>query len=162
MSEQRTNKGWNNLKTEENSFALYDRDRLREISRKGAERTHQIVKEKQTARKALERILSMNITDDILYSSELTPELAERLKKEYPDCTLYDLMNYVALGLALSGNVRACEFVRDSYGDKPSSKVEVSNSNITTDEDRQMMQNIYERLNNPNTVIAQDITESEN
>ena len=162
MSEQRTNKGWNNLKTEENSFALYDRDRLREISRKGALATHKIQKEKRNARQALERILSMNVTDEIIYGAELPSELAAQLREYYPDATLYDLMQLVALGRALDGDMRACEYIRDTFGDKPSSKVEVSNSNITTDEDREMMQHIYERLSNPDMVIALDITESEN
>ena len=158
MSEQRNNKGWKNLKTEEHSFSLYDKDRLREISRKGAQATHKIQKEKRNARQALERILSMNVTDEIIYGAELPTELAEQLREYYPDATLYDLMQLVALGRALDGDMRACEYIRDTFGDRPSSKVEVSNSNITTDSDRELMKLISARLNNPDTVIALDVT----
>lgn len=96
MSE-RKNKGWNNLRTEENSFALYDRDRLREVSRKGAEASHKARAEKKNAREALEKILSMGVTDEIIAGAELSPELAEQLKAEIENATIYDLMQLVAV-----------------------------------------------------------------
>ena len=153
---QKTNKGWRNLKTEENSFSLYDPERLREISRKGAQATHKIRAEKKTARQALEKILSMNVTDEIIYGSELPTELAEQLKKYHPDATLYDLMQLVALGRALDGDMRAAEYVRDTYGDKPTNKVDIATDTIS-DADRELLEQISARLHDPDTVIAHSI-----
>lgn len=160
MNGNRTNKGWKNLKTEQNSFALYEPDRLREISRKGAQATHKIRAEKQNARKALEKILSMNVTDEIIYGAELPTELAEQLKENFPDATLYDLMQLVALGRALDGDMRACEYVRDTFGDRPTNRVDIA-TDVMSDADRTLLEHISARLNDPKTVIAHDITESE-
>ena len=158
MSEKKKNKGWNNLRTKENSFALYDPERLREVSRKGAQATQKLRAEKKTARQALGKILSMSVTDEILYRSDLAPELAERLKNEYPDATLYDLMQLVALGQALGGDMRACEYVRDTFGDKPSNKIDVASNTVTTDADRELLKILSERLNDPNIQIVADCT----
>lgn len=153
---QKTNKGWRNLKTEENSFSLYDPDRLREISRKGAQACHKVRAEKKTARQALEKILSMNVTDEIIYGAELPTELAEQLKAHYPDATLYDLMQLVALGRALDGDMRAAEYVRDTYGDRPTNKVDIATDAIS-DADRELLEQISARLSDPDTVIAHSI-----
>lgn len=153
---QKTNKGWRNLKTEENSFSLYDQERLKEISRKGAQATHKIRAEKKTARQALEKILSMNVTDEIIYGAELPTELAEQLKKYHPDATLYDLMQLVALGRALDGDMRAAEYVRDTYGDKPTNKVDIATDTMS-DADRELLEQINARLCDPDTVIARNI-----
>lgn len=153
---QKTNKGWRNLKTAENSFSLYDPERLKEISRKGAQATHKIRAEKKTARQALEKILSMNVTDEIIYGAELPTELAEQLKKYHPDATLYDLMQLVALGRALDGDMRAAEYVRDTYGDRPTNKVDIA-TDAMSDADRLLLEQINARLCDPDTVIAHSI-----
>ncbi len=159
MSERR-NKGWQNLKTEENSFALYDRDRLREVSRKGAEASHKARAEKKSARQALEKILTMNVTDQIVNGAELSPELAEQLKAEFPDATLYDLLQLVAVGNALGGDMRAVEYVRDTCGDKPSNKIDMQTENAPLSEaDRMLLEKVSRRLDNPDLYIAVDATQ---
>ena len=158
MSE-RKNKGWNNLKTEENSFALYDRERLREVSRKGAEASHKVRQEKKNAKQALEKILSMGATDEIIAGAELSPELAEQLKAEIENATIYDLMQLVAVGSALGGDMRAVEYVRDTYGDKPSNKIDMQTEETAlTDADRMLLEKVSRRLENPDLYVAYDAT----
>lgn len=140
-------KGWTNLKEgqEKHNFAVMDPEKRSEISRKGAEAVNKIKGEKRTAREALENILTLRVNEKIISGADLDPELAERLKKSGVDMTLYDLINLVAVGRAVGGNMKSYELIRDTYGDKPIDRVEVT-ENVTTDSDRAMLQKIAERL----------------
>lgn len=144
-------KGWNNLQPEKYSFATMDPEKRSEISRKGAEAVNKIRGEKRTAKEALENILTLRVTDTIIDKSDLDPELADRLKRAGVDITLYDLIQLVAAGRAVGGNMKAYELIRDTYGDAPIKQIEVS-ENITTDQDRELLRDIAERLKNAESV----------
>lgn len=143
-------KGWSNLEKRK-SFNMMDPDELREISRKGAAAVNKLHGEKKTAKEALEKILTLRINDQMLSAADLPRELADKLKRDNPDATLYDLINLVAVGRAVGGNLKAYELIRDTYGDKPIDRVEVT-ENITTDADRAMLRQIAERLQAAETV----------
>lgn len=138
-------KGWSNLQPEKYNFAVIDKDRAKEISRKGAQAVNKLHGEKKTARDALERILSLRVTDGILAGADLSDDLAERLKRDNPDATLYDLINLVAVGRAAGGNMKAYELVRDTFGDKPVEKVDIT-ADVTTEADRALLASIAARL----------------
>ena len=138
-------KGWSNLQPEKYNFAVIDADKRREISRKGAMAVNKLHGEKKTAKQALERILSLRVDDDILAGAELPEDIAKKLKRDNPDATLYDLIQIVAVGRAVGGNIKAAEYVRDTFGDKPVDKVDIS-ADITTEADRALMASIAERL----------------
>lgn len=152
-------KGYKNLLEgqRKHNFAVIDPEKRREIQRKGAEAVNRLHGEKKTARESLEQILTLKATDDIIAAADLSPELAERLKRDNPNATLYDLIQIVAAGRAVSGNMKAYELIRDTYGDKPHDTVEI-NANITTDQDRELLQQINARLRNVEMiqVIDQD------
>lgn len=152
-------KGWTNL-TREKSFNKLPPDELREISRKGAAAVNKLHGEKRTAREALEKILTLRINDQMLSAADLPRELADKLKRDNPDATLYDLINLVAVGRAVGGNMKAYELIRDTYGDKPIDRVEVT-ENITTDADRAMLRQIAERLQAAETVQIVEGTATE-
>ena len=150
-------KGWCNLiagQTEHN-FAVIDKERAKEISRMGAQAVNKLHGEKKTARDALERILSLKVTDNIIAGADLSEELAERLKRDNPDATLYDLIQLVAVGRAVSGNIKASEYVRDTFGDKPTDKVDIT-ADIVTEQDRALLSNIAHRLENAESVLIVD------
>lgn len=138
-------KGWKNLQPEKYNFAVMDQDKHREISRKGAAAVNKLHGERKTAKQALENILTLKVTDEIIEGADLAPEIAERLKRSNPDATIYDLIQIVAAGRAVGGNIKAAEYIRDTYGDKPKEQIEIEGS-ITTDQDRQLMQTIADRL----------------
>jgi len=138
-------KGWCNLQPEKYNFGALDADRRREIARKGAMAVNKLHGEKKTAKQALERILSLRVDDDILAGAELPEDIAKKLKRDNPDATLYDLIQIVAVGRAVGGNIKAAEYVRDTFGDKPVDKVDIS-ADITTEADRALMASIAERL----------------
>ena len=138
-------KGWINLEAGRRSFNQMDAETLKEISRKGAQAVNKLHGEKKTAKQALERILSLKVTDDIVAGAELPDELAARLKRDNPDATLYDLIQLVAVGRAVSGSMKAAEYVRDTFGDKPIDKMQIE-GDITTEADRALMASIARRL----------------
>lgn len=143
-------KGWRNLSKDYN-FAVIDREKHREISRKGAAAVNKMFGEKKTAKQALETILTLKVTDEIIEKAALDPAIAERLKRTNPDATIYDLIQAVAAGRAVGGNMKAYELIRDTYGDMPVKQVEIT-ENITTEQDREMLRAITERLQAAETV----------
>lgn len=139
-------KGWNNLE-KRTSFNAMPKERQREIARMGANAVNKLHGEKKTAREALEKILTLRVDDEIIAGADLPDEIATKLKRSNPDATLYDLIQIVAVGRAVGGNVKAAEYVRDTFGDKPVDKVDIS-AEITTEADRALMNSIAERLDN--------------
>lgn len=143
-------KGWSNLEKRV-SFNMMEPEKLREISRKGGEAVQRLYGEKKTAKQALENILTLKINDEIISQADLSPELAEKLKRSNADATLYDLMQIVAVGRAVGGNMKAYELIRDTYGDAPIKQLEVT-QNITTEQDRELLQTIARRLQGAESV----------
>ena len=126
-------------------FNQMDPEKAREIRRKGAEAINQLHGEKKTAKQALTSVLTLKATDEVMKAADIDPKIAERLKRSNPDATLYDLIQAVAVGRALEGNVKAMEYVRDTHGDAPIKQIEVT-ENVTTDADRELMRQLSERL----------------
>jgi general stress protein YciG len=151
-------KGWNNLKPEKYNFSVMDKEKHREISRKGAQAVNKLHGEKKTAKQALENILTLKVSDEIIAGADLDPAIAAKLKRDNPDATLYDLIQIVAAGRAVGGNIKAAEYIRDTYGDKPVDKVDISGE-IMTETDRAMLEKISRRLDDPGLVIAKDISQ---
>jgi len=156
---QGSEKGWKNLEKRV-SFNMMDEEKRREICRKGAEAIHKLHGEKKTAKQSLEKILTLRIDDGILDGADVPKELADKLKRDNPDATLYDLIQLVAVGRAVGGNMKAYELIRDTHGDKPIERVELT-ENVTTDADREMLRNIAERLQDGEKIeIVKDITDT--
>ena len=147
---QGSEKGWLNLE-KRTSFNMMDEEKRREICRKGAEAVNKLHGKKKTAREALENILTLKITDEILDGAEVPPDIAARMKRDNPDATLYDLIQIVAVGRAVGGNVKAMEYVRDTHGDKPVDKVDIT-ADVTTEADRALMRQVAERLDGAEVV----------
>jgi len=150
-------KGWLNLEKRVPLNKMTPEKR-REICTKGAEAVNKLHGEKKTARESLEKILTLKVTPEILAGADVPDEIAERLKRDNPNATLYDLINLVAVGRAVSGSVSAMTFIRDTHGDKPIERVEVT-ENITTDADRELMRSIAERLERGDVQVVKDITD---
>ena len=149
-------KGWSNLEKRV-SFNVMDKERQREIARMGAEAVNKLHGEKKTAKQSLEKILTLKVDDDILAAADLPEDLAAKLKRDNPNATLYDLIQLVAVGRAVGGNMKAYELIRDTHGDKPVEKVQVE-ADVTTDADRQLLASIAARLDeNTHVEVVKDI-----
>ena len=112
--------------------------------------------EKKSAKQSLEKILTLRVDDEIIEGADIPPEVIKKIKRDNPNATLYDLIQAVAVGKALDGSIRAAEYVRDTHGDKPIDRVEVT-ENVTTDQDRELMKQIKERLDRSEVVVVSDI-----
>lgn len=141
---EKKNKGWNNITP--GGFEKMDKERLREVSRKGAARMLEVKREKRTAKKCLEDILSLEASEGIITKAELPPELAEQLKGYVGKITMYDLVHLVTVGQAIGGNMRAAEYIRDTYGDMPVKQVSVEGVDIMTEADRRLMEKVNARF----------------
>lgn len=151
-------KGYQNLRPDLYNFGALSPERRAEISRKGAQAVNKLHGEKKTAKQALENVLTLRITDEIASGADIDPAIYERLKRDNPNATLYDLIQAVAVGRAVGGSIPAMQYVRDTHGDKPIDRVEVT-ENVTTDADRALMRTIAERLQGAERVeIVADIT----
>ena len=76
--------------------------------------------------------------------------------------TLYDLIQTVAVGRALEGNVKAMEYVRDTHGDKPVDKVDIT-GDIMTEGDRAMLEKITKRIDEGGQItVVKDVTDDGN
>ena len=140
-------------------FNQMPEEKRKEICRKGAEAINKLHGEKKTARQSLEKILTLKVDDDLLNAAELPAELVKKIKRSNPDATIYDLIQTVAVGRALDGNMKAYELIRDTHGDKPIERVEVT-ENVTTDQDRELMRQIAARLDSPDITIVADATDN--
>lgn len=139
-------------------FNEWDKDKLREVSAKGAEAVNLLHGEKKTAKQALSNVLTLKVTDDIIADADIDEGVAAKLKRDNPNATLYDLIQAVAVGRALKGNIKAAEYVRDTHGDAPVKEISVT-ENITTEADRALMRQVAERLQDAESIqIVQDIT----
>ena len=153
-------KGWINLQKRK-PFNTWDRDKLHEVAVKGGKAVQELHGKKRTAREALEGILTLKATDEMIAGADLSDDLINRLKRSNPDLTVYDLIQAVAVGRAVAGNMRSYELIRDTYGDKPIERLEVTD-NITTEADRALMQQIAGRLEEAEKIaIVKDITEDQ-
>ena len=153
-------KGWKNLQPI--PFNKMDEKTAREIRSKGGKAVQEIRGEKKSAKQVLDNLLTLKATDAIIDGSDLQPELVERLKRGTKNATLYDVMGAVALGKALDGNVKAMEYIRDTYGDKPSDKVQIDGNNLITDQDRNLLAQIAKRLEDKEILVVQDVSDSDN
>ena len=158
---QGSEKGWANLERRV-SFDKMSPEKRREICQKGQKALMELHGKKKTAKESLENILTLKITDEILAGADVSPEIAERLKRDNPNATLYDLIHIVAVGRAVGGSVPAMQYIRDTHGDKPIEKVDIT-GDIMTESDRAMLDKISRRINEGDDVlIVKDVTNGEN
>jgi hypothetical protein len=138
-------------------FDQWDKEELHAVAVKGGEAVQVLHGEKKTAKQSLEKILTLKIDDEMIEAANIPPEIIKKVRRATPEATIYDLIQAVAVGKALDGSMKAYELVRDTHGDKPIERVEVT-ENVTTDDDRALMRSIAARLENADTIqVIKDI-----
>lgn len=144
-------------------FNQWDKEEHRKVAVMGGKAVQELHGEKKTAKQSLENILTLKVTDDILDLADIDPKIADKLKRDNPNATLYDLIQAVAVGKALDGNMKAYELVRDTHGDKPQDKLQIDGANVMTDSDRDMLKKIAERMEQADDIlIVKDIKDNNN
>lgn len=114
-------------------------DRRREIARQGGLASAAARKRKKDIREVFEALLS----------SPATPEMQEKAAKLGFDAetveSIYDALGVAMIDKAMSGDGYCFQLVRDSAGDKPTDKSEVTAS-IMTEKDLEIMRNLEARI----------------
>ena len=94
-------------------------------------------KQRRTFKESLEIILSMQATEE-------QKKAAEQFLTEEMDLTNGDLVNLAMIGTAKEGDVKAAQFVRDTVGEMPTVKQEVTNT--MSDGDKALLEKVSKRL----------------
>lgn len=131
------------LYIEKNRLDKIDQERAREIRRKGQAAAHKVVMEKRTARESMHKLL--HVVASGVARGRVESDILAEAKKINPNLTLYDIINLVQIDRAMQGSARSAEYVRDTAGDKPTDKVDLTAQSLT-DEDRELLRTVQERL----------------
>lgn len=117
------NKGWDNL------IPLNQRtpEEVKAITTKGAEASNRV----QAKRKTFKEIFELLLEDKAIDGSNLTNN---------------ELLALQMITEAHKGNTKAFELVRDTIGEKPTDKTENKTEVNISDEDKKLLNNLYERL----------------
>lgn len=115
-------------------------EKQREIASAGGKASGEARRKKKDLKERCRILLEMVPKQDLIAKS-----LGENA--ELPEgADMYDLIMAKMMQVAsLDGNVKAAEFVRDSAGDKPTDRSEVTAS-VMTEKDLELMQNIERRM----------------
>ncbi|MBR6984655.1 MAG: hypothetical protein IKH75_14245 [Ruminococcus sp.] len=112
---------------------LSNDERSKEIQRAGARATNAKLAERKTFRETIEYMLTLRAK----------PEDIETLGLE-KTATIQDAITMAMLAQSAKGNVKAAQFIRDTAGEMPTIKQEVT-ADILTAEDRELLQKIRNR-----------------
>lgn len=111
----------NNLKP------IQSTEEARERGRNGGYKSGKVRRDKRKLKNVLEVLLSMEATDDMKNKVlSIMPEM------ELDDITFKDLAAISLIGQAVKGNTKAFEVMRDTLGEKPKDKVEVTDKTERT------------------------------
>lgn len=136
--------------TARNLIPLNERspEEAREIRRKGAEALHKLKGERKNAKQILDEILPIYANTSAIVSNETIPEdiKSELLSNKNIKITQYHLIMLSQIYQAQNGNVKAAEFIRDTFGDKPINETHNINESIS-EADKQLINNLKDRLN---------------
>lgn len=129
-------KGYRNL------ISINDRttEEQRAIQKKGGKARAEQMKRRKAAKELLETLLETKMKDDMI--DDVLGGSQDLLNG---DKTAYNVMLAKMFQVACSGDTKAFIAIRDTVGDKPVDKQEIS-ADIITDADRKMIDNIKKRI----------------
>ena len=106
-------------------------------SRKAGIASGKARRQRRTFKESLEIILSMQATEE-------QKKAAGQFLTEEMDLTNGDLVNLAMIGKAKEGDVKAAQFVRDTVGEMPTVKQEVTNT--MSEGDRTLLEKVSKRF----------------
>ena len=118
-----------------NALGSLDKEKAREIHRKGAEALHAKYQQRESIAQTIDAMLRSKASRAELEKFNL-PEGATRQEA---------LVAAMFLTAIESGTVRAADFLRDTVGERPVDKKEID-ANIMTDDDKLLIEKVRKRL----------------
>lgn len=114
-------------------------DQRREFARIGGRASAAARRRKKDVREVFDALLSAPPTPEMLKKAENLGFSKETVS------TVYDVLGAALVEKALSGDGYAFQLIRDSAGDKPTDKTEVTAS-VMTEKDLELLRNVEKRL----------------
>ena len=113
------------MANEQNLVSLGDRtaEERKAIGSKGGKRSVEVRRERKTMRESLIALLSLPVGEGDMFDTEEAKSFREL---EAKNLTVQDVLNLAMLKKARGGDVSAYTSIRDTIGEKPSDKVDVS------------------------------------
>lgn len=127
-----------------NSFTRTEEER-KALAKKGVEAREKARQERKTFKESLELFLNIEATatkTQKIAGRELYKTLPESVKKHI---TEQDLIVLSAIKQAQSGSYNHAVFIRDTVGEKPTDKQEIT-ADIMTDADRSLIEKLHNRI----------------
>ena len=127
-----------------NSFCMNEEER-KEFCKKGVEGRKQAQKERKTFRESLETFLNIETgasKAEKVAGKELYKMLPDSVKKHI---TEQDLIVLSAIRQAQNGSYNHATFIRDTVGEKPTDKQQIT-ADIMTDADRALIEKLHNRI----------------
>lgn len=135
--------GTNNLKPNQLDASI-SHEQAKLLSSKGGIKSAEVQKKKRSMAERLRYLASLGVTDDEL--SRLDPSIVEKIPPEIRETlTKEDLISAKIVELAMLGSKDHQILYRDTIGEKPTDKQEVT-ANIMTEGDRLLIEKISARL----------------
>ena len=125
------------------NFAVMDKDKQREIARKGAYAMLEKRREKKTLKETTKALLETSISREYAEKT-IGKENADLIPDN--ELTMQALLSVrLASALLQDGNAKAFELLRDTSGQKPKDELEI-NADIMTAADRALLDKINARM----------------
>ena len=127
------------LEKGKNAFARMTPEQRAEYGRKGAEKANETKRKRKEMRETLDILLNMPLKKGKQYSAEDVKCFADLKGK---NITIDQAMMVCLVQKALKGDLNAISMVRDTVGEKPVEKVEVTKNpfdELTADELRELI-----------------------
>lgn len=140
----KTHKPTSNMKVS-NSFCMSEQER-KEFALRGVEGRKQAQQERKTFKESLETLLNIEVNADKASKAigrELYKSLPDTVKKHI---TEQDLIVLSTIKQAQAGSYNHAVFIRDTVGEKPTDKQEIT-ADIMTDADRSLIEKLHNRMN---------------
>lgn len=117
-----------------------------EVRRKGQQAQAEQRRRKTALRDILDTILVLDCDTSTLTDDELTEKVQQLAREQGRSVSLYEAIALSQIRRAIDGDTKAATFVRDSAGDKPVDRSEISTDEVMTSADRELLANISKRL----------------
>ncbi len=125
------------------SMADLPAEKQREISRMGGKASVEARRKKKALREICETLLALPATPEML--SKIQDSAKAVADAQGAPLTMYDAIALAQIIKAARGDTAAAQYIRDSAGDRPPDKQEVT-ATVLTDADKALLDRVAKRL----------------
>lgn len=125
------------------SMADFTAEKQREIARMGGKASVEARRKKKALREICETLLALPATPEML--SKIQDSAKAIADAQGAPLTMYDAIALAQIIKATRGDTAAAQYIRDSAGDRPAERQEVT-ATLLTDDDKRLLERVAKRL----------------